>query len=373
MESQHPIPQQIASYKFKLVGDMTLPQFLKLAGGISVALIFYATGIPGIIKWPLMLISAGIGAAMAFVPLGGRPLEKWIIAFLRSIYTPTSYVWVPGTAGSYFKGEGLVPAVAPATPLTPQSPQSQPTIAVAQQAPAMPGQPARVISETVQQQVAPTPAQSKVAPVIEIPEEEIVETTSSNKLETAEKSYLARITQSFTLPSISKFTRQQTASKPEVQSVVIPNSQFVTVAPANAPAPKVEKPTVPLENLPKVTNKVEPIIGRETTLASSQAQFSAAAAPPVPSERPNVIVGQVMDAEGHIVDSAILEITDDAGRPLRAFKSNKLGHFTIATPLASGQYHLTAEKDGLTFEPLNFEAKGEIIQPIAIRAKGGTV
>lgn len=372
MESQHPIPQQIASYKFKLVGDMTLPQFLKLAAGVSVALIFYATGIPGIVKWPLMLISAGLGTALAFVPLGGRPLEKWILAFVRSIYTPTSYVWTPGTAGAYFKGEAA-PAIAPASPLVQPTTTIQPTTAPMQTAtPSGSGQPARVISQTVQQ-VGSTPQQPKPKQVVEIPEEEIVESISSSKLESAEKSYLARITQSFSLPTISKFTRQQTQTKPEAQSVVIPNSQFVTVAPANAPQPKVEKPQVPLENLPKVTSKVEPIIGREDKITTTQAQFSAAAAPPVPSDRPNVIVGQVMDGAGHIVDAAILEITDEAGRPLRAFKTNKLGHFTIATPLPSGKYRLTTEKEGLTFEPISFEAKGEIIQPIAVRAGGGNV
>jgi len=34
---QHPIPQQISSYQFKLVGDMTLAQFGKAAGGIVIA------------------------------------------------------------------------------------------------------------------------------------------------------------------------------------------------------------------------------------------------------------------------------------------------------------------------------------------------
>ena len=30
----HPVPQNISSYEFRLVGDMTLKQFLYLAGGI---------------------------------------------------------------------------------------------------------------------------------------------------------------------------------------------------------------------------------------------------------------------------------------------------------------------------------------------------
>ena len=34
---QHAIPQQISNYEFKLVGDMTLKQFLKAAAGIVLA------------------------------------------------------------------------------------------------------------------------------------------------------------------------------------------------------------------------------------------------------------------------------------------------------------------------------------------------
>jgi len=40
---QHPIPQQITSYEFKLVGEMTLKQFAKAAGGIILALLINAT------------------------------------------------------------------------------------------------------------------------------------------------------------------------------------------------------------------------------------------------------------------------------------------------------------------------------------------
>src|SRR3989344_9690734 len=90
---QHPIPQQISSYQFKLVGDMTLKQFFQVAGGVVVSLVFYSTTLHPIIKWPLILISAGLGAAMAFLPFQERPLEKWIIAFFRSIYSPTLYSW----------------------------------------------------------------------------------------------------------------------------------------------------------------------------------------------------------------------------------------------------------------------------------------
>ena len=62
-----------------------------------------------------------------------------------------------------------------------------------------------------------------------------------------------------------------------------------------------------------------------------------------------------------------MEIKDANGRPVRALKSNKAGHFIIVTPLANGKYEISTEKDGFTFEPISFETKGEIIPAIAIR------
>src|SRR3989344_1790985 len=90
---QHPIPQQISSYQFKLVGDMTLKQFFQVAGGALVGLLFYSTPLHPLIKWPIILISTLLGVALAFLPFEERPLEKWLIAFFRSIYSPTVYKW----------------------------------------------------------------------------------------------------------------------------------------------------------------------------------------------------------------------------------------------------------------------------------------
>ena len=90
---QHPIPQNIASYQFRLVGDMTLKQFLELAGGGILALIVYKSGLPEIIKWPFIVVFSLAGIAFAFFPLEERPLDIWIINFFKSIYSPTLYLW----------------------------------------------------------------------------------------------------------------------------------------------------------------------------------------------------------------------------------------------------------------------------------------
>ena len=90
---QHAIPQQITSYEFKLVGEMTLKQFAKAAGGVILALIINSTKLVFFIKWPLIFIAAGGGLALAFVPFQDRPLETWLAAFLKSIYSPTVYFY----------------------------------------------------------------------------------------------------------------------------------------------------------------------------------------------------------------------------------------------------------------------------------------
>ena len=90
---QHPIPQQITSYEFKLVGDMTLKQFGKAAGGIVIALLINSSKLVFFIKWPLMIVFAAGGLALAFVPFQDRPLETWLMAFIKSIYSPTIYTY----------------------------------------------------------------------------------------------------------------------------------------------------------------------------------------------------------------------------------------------------------------------------------------
>ncbi len=117
---QHPVPQPITSYEFRLVGDMTLKQFFKLAAGLVLAFIIYTINPPGFIKWPLIFLFSLTGAAMAFVPFEGRPIDVWIIAFFKRIYSPTQYIWRQ-------KGKIITPAspVIPPPSLSPPPPTTE--------------------------------------------------------------------------------------------------------------------------------------------------------------------------------------------------------------------------------------------------------
>lgn len=90
---QHPVPQNVTSFQFRLIGDMTLKQFGFLAAGAILGYICYTLPIPKIFTIPLAGAFGLLGFGMAFVPVEERPMDVWVLSFLRSIYSPTLYVW----------------------------------------------------------------------------------------------------------------------------------------------------------------------------------------------------------------------------------------------------------------------------------------
>jgi hypothetical protein len=90
---QHPVPQNVTTFQFRLIGDMTLKQFGYLAGGAILAYIFYKLPLPFFLRWPLTVVCGLGGFGFAFVPIEERPMDVWVLSFFRSIYSPTQYVW----------------------------------------------------------------------------------------------------------------------------------------------------------------------------------------------------------------------------------------------------------------------------------------
>ncbi|OGD71833.1 hypothetical protein A3A84_00685 [Candidatus Collierbacteria bacterium RIFCSPLOWO2_01_FULL_50_23] len=139
---QHPIPQDVAGYKFRLIGEMTVKQFIWLAGGIILGLITFSLPLPFFFKYPLTGIFVALGAGIAFLPVEGRPMDKWLIAFIKSVYSPTEYTWQ--------KSEGV---------------QGQPSVTTAKITPHVvvpapatrPAAPAPVVTVATPTPIAPTP------------------------------------------------------------------------------------------------------------------------------------------------------------------------------------------------------------------------
>ena len=91
---QHPVPQHIASFEFKLFGNLTVRQFISLSIPLSIAALIFFSNLTPILKYPLVGIFALLGFIAALVPIQGRPLDKWVIAFARAILSPTQRIWI---------------------------------------------------------------------------------------------------------------------------------------------------------------------------------------------------------------------------------------------------------------------------------------
>jgi len=89
---QHAVPQNIMDVEFKLIGDLTMRQFSYLmVFGILVYL--SSVVVIGIFKWPLMIIFSLLGVGFAFIPIGERGMDDWVVSFIKAINSPTQRVW----------------------------------------------------------------------------------------------------------------------------------------------------------------------------------------------------------------------------------------------------------------------------------------
>ncbi len=310
MEGQHPIPQQISSYEFKLVGDMTLKQFVKAAAGIIIALLINKTNLLVIFKWPLMLASAGLGLALAFVPFEDRPLEVWVNAFLKSIYSPTIYTYKK-------KNEDWLDL-------------------------------ARANTQDNEEALV------KVESGNLFVEKKVDDDQSSVKSLEKNKSDYGVIAES-------------TPTKKEDVVKVINISQ------AGGQELVEEKPVLEDKKTDEISvddwreRSSDLGLKKEKLEATGAAVFGSI---PMPdrSDIPNVIVGMATDGVGKIIDGVIVEIQDTHGNPTRVIKTNALGQFKISTPLANGRYLMIAEKDGYIFDRVNIDLEGKIVDPVRIIA-----
>lgn len=321
---QHAIPQNVSSYQFKLVGDMTLKQFFQLAGGILASVIFYSTPLIGLIKWPLVIICVLLGIGLAFFPLEERPLEKWIFAFFRAIYTPTMFFWKKTTVPvKFFQDESSNDL-------------------------------------NSQQDAALKSYLANANP----------SSGASANLEKAEQGFLSKLTGLFS-SMVNVVPPQQNAPTPPVpekkDEMKFPQNTPVKIPSSTSHLVVEEKPVVNTPSNQVYTSQVAPVIAGNEMISTRQAIFSVDAAPPSPPNQPNVVVGQVVDQDRRIVEGAIMEIRDSMGRPIRALRSNRAGHFITVTQLENGHYEIVTEKDGYEFHAVSFDANGNIIPPILVQ------
>ena len=99
---QHPIPRQITTFEFKLVGFLTIKQFLYLIASISVAVVlFFIFPIP-FINIFLAGLAVLVGVVFAFVPIYDRPADQLFKDFINALRSPTQFIYKKNNQPLYF-------------------------------------------------------------------------------------------------------------------------------------------------------------------------------------------------------------------------------------------------------------------------------
>lgn len=335
----HPIPQDVTGFQFKLIGSMTIKQFGYVGAGAILSVAFFYAPIAWYLKFLLVPMFAVIGVSLAFLPVAGRPLDLMASYFFRALIRPNQFVYQK-TGGSLSFMELSLHPIAP--------------------------------TQTPQQALRP-----KYSEASRRKEEQLMSylyntTGPANDLDKRESQFL---TQLFSSPS---------------------SSQVHIAAPLNPPPdPKPQTsidpqgPTAPL-----VAQSIQPNRVQDNTPPETSAQHSASAinspltaqimpeiqnsnmdnqqAPTQPQpahiEFPNLISGIVKDSRGNVLAGILIEVLNQNNESVRAFKTNALGQFASATQLTNGGYTIVFEdpKKQHTFTNIQLEANGSPLPPLTV-------
>ncbi len=387
---QHPVPQNISGFQFKLIGDMTVRQFGYLAAGVLTGYVILQLDWPSLIKWFLAALVAGGGFAFAFVPIEERPLDRWVVSFFKSIYAPTQFLWKKRPA------------------------------------------PPEILTATIAAVPLPTPETLKKEAVAARVEEYLttLPTAPKGALDQKEEGFLAQIS-SFFAPSITSQPVGLPPVKPEPEAAPLP-AGLSAEAKAQVEALTKARPPAPAENLDKKTQDltgkisaleqelssqtitkerfleiqsqltallkekerlseelvelkrqltqkketaVRPTVAsqapEETTVKIVSANVAPKIGMPKPPTVPNTISGIVKTQKGMVLPGILVEIRNPEGTPVRALKTGKLGQFSVSTPLPNGTFtlHLEDPQQTFHFDLIEVALDGGIVSPLEIFAK----
>ena len=383
---EHPVPQNITSYEFRLVGSMTLKQFFELMIGLGLAYMVYTTNLYPLIKWPLVFLLGIFGVALAFVPIEERPLDQWFWAFIRAIYNPTKFYWRRTLKEpEVFSND--------TTKLT-RYKEDEDSLALAvsrkrSRAEAY----LQSLSTPTQEMSVDVSEANRAAGILSLFDEvrvplQSIEVTPQRFSPESEKPDLKlaprRLHHANLQVEFEETNKSQLEDEKSTSLVQRKDGPVEVVAPPAVAVPifsqQSTEPSLPQEipqsyavrdqrevSLPQALPSQEVVSGLEPD--AHEVVTSRALPFPNPPKAPNVLAGMVLDASGKLLENTIIEIRTEQGVPVRAIKSNKLGQFFTSSPLPTGIYQVFVEKPGYTFEPKKLSVNDTVIAPLEIQAK----
>jgi hypothetical protein len=395
---QHPVPQNVTTFQFRLIGDMTLKQFGYLIGGAIGAYIMYKLPLPFFFTWPLAVLSAVGGFGLAFVPIEERPMDIWVLSFIKSVYSPTQYVWFRQTPH---------PPEQQATPLVAQS------SAAVKQIPAVAPSGSTSRTDVLQNIFLPgvhTPTQPSDATLIKKPKTSIVDWladlwgTKAKSMPPTPPSVMRTTLPTkhmdFSPPPIVRPTPNMTQTlKDTQQKESVLENKVKTLQTELQEKTTAESRVLDLQSQltdlikerEKMTRELE-LLRRQSVPAPSVAPTSTTTTtqtPKMPTIQiiqpgravkvglprlttfPNIVTGIVKDKDKNLLPGVLVTVKDKEGVPVRALKTNRLGQFAASTQLPNGVYLVEIEDPRFryTFDRAQVTLNGTIVPALEIFAK----
>lgn len=365
---QHPVPQNVTTFQFRLIGDMTIKQFGYLAGGAIVAYICYKLPLPFFFTWPLTISSAVLGVGLAFVPIEERPMDIWILSFFKSVYSPTQFVWTREE-----KIQSTNPTNLPIRPIENKIPPEIP--------PAGRAGPARSPLSMLQKWFGPRANIHPTAPVA---------ATQSRilSMQQPQGAYTLPATHTFSVPPTTPVAiPRPTEPHPEVLELQKQLAEMQThrtkmeqeIAAMREVSKASEMSKAPVEKpremnfattTPQAASEISKTMEQPRVTFMTQ-DVAVKAGVPRLSAYPNVVAGILKDSDGNLLPGVLVTVRDEEGMPLRALKTNKLGQFAASTPLPNGTYIVEIEdpRARFTFDRIKIVLVGSVAPTIEIIAK----
>lgn len=373
----HPIPQDVTGFQFRLIGDMTVKQFAYLVSGAILAWVAFSLPISAFIKLPFSLFFGCFGAALAFLPVEGRPLDLMAIYFFKALISPNQFLFIKN-------GSPIIPVLSQKISHVASAKKQPNTISeeslqtlLASNAPAQKGELDQ--KELLFLQSVSTIFQGGT---------QVVQPQQSAEQKNEEKS--DEQIEPEAIEEVEQELEEQTQIIKEELEQVKANVQKEEVQGTNNQ--ELQESNLRIAKLEQLLNETLSQKNQlEQQLLALQKQFSTqnqSLAPKMDDQKvqkntvktaaqttngmevPNLIAGIIKDPRGNVLPNILVEIRDKDGNPVRAFKTNKLGQFASATPLLNGIYTIVFEDPAGAnkFDTLEITAKGEVIQPLEIKS-----
>ncbi len=374
---KHAVPHNILDVEFKLFGSLTARQFGFVAVAFITALFIYFTGLPDIIRYPLIFIAVVFGLSLALLKVNGMPFSKWLWNFIISLITSQRKV--------YRKSKKTPDALQDiGSPINKTSAGTKENLSKTTKDSMYLKQLSNIFDTSARPQFSKDGSSNVKNNAAYENVEDILDDEKAKSLD--------KYFENLANENLSKYNLQkepigegaeanvekiQTTNQRPVSNKVVENTtadaknqDFTVRSPGNIQPNKSKSPELKQSEQQRVASIREKIKAEATPQANTNMNTANFSLPdPNMTVKPNQIAGFVADQNNKVISGAQIFVRTPDGKMERSAKSNIKGKFLIASPLENGEYILEIKKEGYNFPEYKLELKGEKLSIFRYLAK----